>query len=224
MNRAPDHLGPGLFKKENTHGTDIGQWRLSWVPIRDDRAWFDPDICPDERPQLCPWADVCDRRICHLHILWPVGRTFRFGPFMSCFTLAILGALIERYLFAPVIKGSAREESTMLLAAGIAFFLDAVILLGFGEKQRGVPKIVDGVFNYDFRLIMPYDRILICVLGDPINRRLYWPYAIHKDWPCLARIGPRPYSGAIDGRQCRPLFDDRVCAWRDACRSGWRFC
>ena len=35
----------------------------------------------------------------------------------------------------------------------------------FGEKQRGVPKIVDGVFNWDFRLIMPYDRILICVLA-----------------------------------------------------------
>jgi branched-chain amino acid transport system permease protein len=53
----------------------------------------------------------------------------------------------------------------MLLAAGIAFFLDALILIVFGEKQRGVPKIVDGVFNYDFRLIMPYDRILICALA-----------------------------------------------------------
>lgn len=84
---------------------------------------------------------------------------------MSCVTLAIIGALIEKYLFAPVIKGSAREESTMLLAAGIAFLLDALILLTFGEKQRGVPKIIDGVFNYDFILIMPYDRILICVLA-----------------------------------------------------------
>jgi branched-chain amino acid transport system permease protein len=53
----------------------------------------------------------------------------------------------------------------MLLAAAIAFFLDAVVLLVFGEKQRGVPKIVNGVFNYDFRLIMPYDRILICFLA-----------------------------------------------------------
>ena len=53
----------------------------------------------------------------------------------------------------------------MLLAAGIAFFLDAVILLMFGEKQRGVPKIVNGVFNWDMRLIMPYDRILIGVLA-----------------------------------------------------------
>ena len=53
----------------------------------------------------------------------------------------------------------------MLLAAGIAFFLDAVILLVFGEKQRGVPKIVNGVLNWDFRLIMPYDRILIGFLA-----------------------------------------------------------
>ena len=35
----------------------------------------------------------------------------------------------------------------MLLAAATAFFFDAVILLLFGEKQRGVPKIVKGVFN-----------------------------------------------------------------------------
>ena len=53
----------------------------------------------------------------------------------------------------------------MLLAAGTAFLLDAIIQLVFGEKQRGVPKIVNGVFNWDFRLIMPYDRILICLLA-----------------------------------------------------------
>jgi branched-chain amino acid transport system permease protein len=76
-----------------------------------------------------------------------------------------MGALIEKFLFRPVIRRSKRDESTMLLAAGIAFFLDAVILLLFGEKQRGVPKIVGGVFNWDMRLIMPYDRILIGFLA-----------------------------------------------------------
>jgi branched-chain amino acid transport system permease protein len=75
-------------------------------------------------------------------------------------TLAAAGALIEKFLFRPVIRRSIREESTMLLAAAIAFFLDAVILLLFGEKQRGVPKIVNGVFLSD-ALIMPYDRLLI---------------------------------------------------------------
>ncbi len=80
-------------------------------------------------------------------------------------TLAILGALLEKFLFRPVIKKSEREESTMLLAAGVAFLLDALILLLFGEKQRGIPKLIEGVFNWDFRIILPYDRILIACLA-----------------------------------------------------------
>jgi len=90
---------------------------------------------------------------------------FVVALFAAAVTLAVIGALIERYLFRTVIKRSIREESTMLLAAGLAFFLDAVILLVFGEKQRGVPKILNGIFNWDFRLIMPYDRILIGFLA-----------------------------------------------------------
>ena len=90
---------------------------------------------------------------------------FIVGLICSAVVLAIVGAMVEKYLFRPVIKKSRREESTMLLAAGIAFFLDAVILLVFGEKQRGVPKIIDGVFNWDFIVIMPYDRILIACLA-----------------------------------------------------------
>ncbi len=93
------------------------------------------------------------------------GVPFVLALMMSCVTLAAIGALIEKFLFGPVIRRSAREESTMLLAAGIAFLLDALILLVFGEKQRGVPKIVDGVFNWDFRIIIPYDRVLICCLA-----------------------------------------------------------
>jgi branched-chain amino acid transport system permease protein len=93
------------------------------------------------------------------------GLPFLVGLFCSAVVLAVIGALVERFLFRPVIRKSRREESTMLLAAGIAFFLDAVILLVFGEKQRGVPKIVDGVFNWDFLIVMPYDRILVGLLA-----------------------------------------------------------
>lgn len=93
------------------------------------------------------------------------GLPFIVGLLASGVALALIGALVERFLFRPVIRNSKREESTMLLAAGIAFFLDAVILLAFGEKQRGLPKIVDGVLNWDFLIIMPYDRILIGVLA-----------------------------------------------------------
>jgi branched-chain amino acid transport system permease protein len=93
------------------------------------------------------------------------GLPFIAGLVASAITLAVVGALVEKFLFRTVIARSKREESTMLLAAGLAFFLNAVTLLVFGEKQRGVPKIVDGVFNWDFIVVMPYDRILIAVVA-----------------------------------------------------------
>ncbi len=123
------------------------------------------------------------------------GLPFIVGLFVSAIILAVIGGLIERFLFRPVIRKSHREESTMLLAAGIAFFLDAVILLLFGEKQRGVPKIMDGVLNWDFRIIMPYDRILIGVLAIAM---------------IVAFILFMQYSKA--GRAMRALAQDRVAA------------
>ncbi len=123
------------------------------------------------------------------------GMPFVLALIVSGITLAVVGAIIERYLFRTVIKRSVREESTMLLAAGIAFFLDAVILLAFGEKQRGVPKLVDGVFNWDFRIIMPYDRILVGVLALSA---------------IVAFVAYMQYSKP--GRAMRALAQDRVAA------------
>lgn len=93
-----------------------------------------------------------------------LGLPFVAALAASGLTLMAVGALVERFLFRPVIRRSAREESTMLLAAAIAFFLDAVILLLFGEKQRGVPKIVKGVFVSD-AVIIPYDRVVVGVIA-----------------------------------------------------------
>ncbi|MCB1311338.1 MAG: branched-chain amino acid ABC transporter permease [Sedimentitalea sp.] len=128
-------------------------------------------------------------------IVSQLGLPFIVGLIGSAVTLAVVGAMIEKFLFRPVIRRSHREESTMLLAAGIAFFLDAVILLLFGEKQRGVPKIINGVFNWDFRIIMPYDRILIGVLAIAM---------------IAAFILFMQYSRA--GRAMRALAQDRVAA------------
>ena len=93
-----------------------------------------------------------------------LGLPFPIALLASGLTLAAIGALIEKFLFRPVIKRSVRDESTMLLAAAIAFFFDAVILLAFGEKQRGVPKILNGVF-VSGPLIMPYDRMLVGIMA-----------------------------------------------------------
>ena len=123
-----------------------------------------------------------------------LGLPFVVALLASGVTLAVIGALIERFLFRTVIRRSHREESTMLLAAATAFFFDAVILLVFGEKQRAVPKIVKGVFNGG-SLIMPYDRMAVGVLAVLFIAGfiLYMKYS-------------RP------GRAMRALAQDRVAA------------
>jgi len=124
-----------------------------------------------------------------------MGLPYILALAVTAVTLAVVGAIIEKFLFRTVIRRSHREESTMLLAAGIAFFLDAVILLVFGEKQRGVPKIVQGVMNWDFRIVMPYDRILVGVLAIAaiVGFILYMRYS-------------------RTGRAMRALAQDRVAA------------
>lgn len=100
-----------------------------------------------------------------------LGMPFALALVASALTLLAVGAAVERLLFRRVLRKSVREESTMLLAAGLAFFFDSIILLLFGEKQRGVPKIMDGVSIWKdeagaFVLAMPNDRIVvgICAL------------------------------------------------------------
>lgn len=123
-----------------------------------------------------------------------LGLPFPVALLCSGVTLAVVGAVIEKFLFRPVIKRSARDESTMLLAAALAFFFDAVILLIFGEKQRGVPKIINGVFLSD-TIVMPYDRIVVGVLAIVMIAAfmLYMQYS-------------RP------GRAMRALAQDRIAA------------
>ena len=123
-----------------------------------------------------------------------LGLPFPLAVLCSGITLAVIGAFMERYLFRTVIRRSHREESTMLLAAATAFFFDAVSLLVFGEKQRGVPKIVNGVFN-NFGVILPYDRIAVGVLAGAF---------------ILGFILFMKYSKP--GRAMRALAQDRVAA------------
>jgi branched-chain amino acid transport system permease protein len=98
------------------------------------------------------------------YVYGQLGLPFAVALLASGLTLALVGSLVEKLLFRTVIRRSVREESTMLLAAALAFFLDAVILLLFGEKQRGVPKIVNGVFVSD-AVIIPYDRLVVGALA-----------------------------------------------------------
>lgn len=82
----------------------------------------------------------------------------------SVLTLALVGVLLDRLLFRRVLRISAREESSMLLAAGIALLLESLSLVSFGEKQRGVPALVSGVYEA-FGAYIPAGRALVFLLA-----------------------------------------------------------
>lgn len=80
-------------------------------------------------------------------------------------TMAIVGVLIDVLFFRRVLARTVREESSMLLAAGIALLIDSLSLIFFGEKHRGVPPVLTGVLQIDGgplgRIFIPYGRLLI---------------------------------------------------------------
>lgn len=78
--------------------------------------------------------------------------------------LAAVGLVFELFLFRPVRMRSTREESSMLLAAGTATLLESLILLFFGEKQRGIPPVVSGVFEIGGAFV-PASRALVFVIA-----------------------------------------------------------
>lgn len=60
--------------------------------------------------------------------------------------LAVVGVVFNRFFFQPVLASTSREENSMLMAVGTALLLENLALTLFGEKQRGVPPVVDGSF------------------------------------------------------------------------------
>ena len=71
-----------------------------------------------------------------------------------------VGILFEVFLFRRVLRIAKREENSMLLAMGTALLLENGALVAFGEKQRGVPAVVDGVLEIG-DAFLPMSRLLV---------------------------------------------------------------
>ena len=89
---------------------------------------------------------------------------FAVALLASALTLAVVGCLFELLFFRPVLRRSVREESTMLLSAGTAVMVESLVLIFFGEKHRGVPAVVSGVFNVG-GVFIPKGRLLVIGLS-----------------------------------------------------------
>ena len=88
-----------------------------------------------------------------------------FVALLACaLTLFCIGVAFETLFFRRVLRITTREENSMLLAVGTALLLENLALSLFGEKQRGVPPVVTGVYQI-FGAYLPASRLLVLVLS-----------------------------------------------------------
>jgi branched-chain amino acid transport system permease protein len=78
--------------------------------------------------------------------------------------VGLIGVAFEVLFFRRVLRIAKREENSMLLAVGTALLLENIALFAFGEKQRGVPPLVGGVYRIG-DAFLPTGRLLVVVLA-----------------------------------------------------------
>ncbi|TPE48051.1 branched-chain amino acid ABC transporter permease [Amaricoccus solimangrovi] len=98
-----------------------------------------------------------------LIVYWTVaqlGLPYAVGLAMAAVAVGLIGMAFEVFFFRRVMRDSTREENTMLLAVGTALLLENAALSLFGEKQRGIPPIVTGVYRIG-DAFLPANRALV---------------------------------------------------------------
>src|SRR5207249_9121791 len=113
--------------------------------------------------------------------------------------LALVGITFNRFFFQPVLATATREENSMLMAVGTALLLENLALTLFGEKQRGVPPVVDGAF----------------ILGDVAEGGviLTYPNALVASLAVLAIVGLLAFvQYTRPGRALRAVAQDKDAA------------
>jgi branched-chain amino acid transport system permease protein len=96
-------------------------------------------------------------------------QSFWLALLASAVVLGLVGVAFNRFFFQPVLANAKREENSMLMAVGTALLLENLALTVFGEKQRGVPPVMDGAFMFgditDGGAILTYPNAMVASLA-----------------------------------------------------------
>lgn len=91
---------------------------------------------------------------------WP----FALSLIVAALGVGLIGVLFEALFFRRVRRVARREENSMLLAVGTALLLENIALFVFGEKERGVPDVVEGVYRIG-GAFLPAQRLLVLAIA-----------------------------------------------------------
>lgn len=73
--------------------------------------------------------------------------------------VALVGIVLERFLFRPVAKN---ETSTMIMSLAISMVLQGIALKIFGPNELSIDRPVTGILQIG-ELIIPRDRLVVCL-------------------------------------------------------------
>lgn len=89
---------------------------------------------------------------------------FALGLVVATLGVGLIGVLFDILFFRRMRRTATREENSMLLAVGTALLLENVALFAFGEKERGVPDVIEGVIHVGGAFI-PAGRLLVLTIS-----------------------------------------------------------
>lgn len=92
------------------------------------------------------------------------GMPYVLGLLAAAVVAGLIGVAFEVLFFRRVVRVATREENSMLLAVGTALLLENLALFAFGEKQRGVPPVVSGVYQIG-NAFLPANRAMVVVIA-----------------------------------------------------------
>ncbi len=92
------------------------------------------------------------------------GLPYPLALLVAAVVTGLIGFGFEVLFFRRVVKVATREENSMLLAVGTALLLENVALFAFGEKQRGVPSVVSGVYRIG-HAFLPANRLMVVLIS-----------------------------------------------------------
>jgi branched-chain amino acid transport system permease protein len=87
---------------------------------------------------------------------------FFISLILSALILATIGLAFYYLFFRRVLRIARAEESSMLLAMGTALLIEETSLLAFGEQNRGVPPVIEGVYRL-FGMYLVAERLFVMI-------------------------------------------------------------
>lgn len=92
------------------------------------------------------------------------GLNIFIGLIAAAAVTAAIGMVFQAFLFKRVMRIATREENSMLLAVGTALLLENIGLSLFGEKQRSMQPVMEGVLRIG-NAFLPTNRLFVLVVS-----------------------------------------------------------